>query len=132
MTRTRAATVTFAFALTFAPAVAHAEGPARLPLRTVRFYEVGVGYFERKGQLDGASTLTLPLPTSQLDDALKSLVVLSSDGFFPFADSVTHAAEAGVTAIVQPGGSVRDAEVIAEADRLEVAMVFTDRRTFRH
>jgi len=59
-------------------------------------------------------------------------VVLASDGFFPFADSVTHAAEAGVTAIVQPGGSVRDAEVIAEADRLGVAMVFTDRRTFRH
>lgn len=58
--------------------------------------------------------------------------VLASDGFFPFADSVTHAAEAGVTAIVQPGGSVRDPEVIAEADRLGVAMVFTDRRTFRH
>jgi phosphoribosylaminoimidazolecarboxamide formyltransferase / IMP cyclohydrolase len=59
-------------------------------------------------------------------------VVLASDGFFPFADSVTHAAEAGVTAIVQPGGSVRDAEVVAEADRLGVAMMFTDRRTFRH
>jgi phosphoribosylaminoimidazolecarboxamide formyltransferase/IMP cyclohydrolase len=59
-------------------------------------------------------------------------VVLASDGFFPFADSVTHAAEAGATAIVQPGGSVRDPEVIAEADRLGVAMVFTDRRTFRH
>ncbi|MCC6349045.1 MAG: bifunctional phosphoribosylaminoimidazolecarboxamide formyltransferase/IMP cyclohydrolase [Candidatus Eisenbacteria bacterium] len=59
-------------------------------------------------------------------------VVLASDGFFPFADSVTHAAEAGILAIVQPGGSVRDAEVIAEADRLGVAMVFTDRRTFRH
>jgi len=59
-------------------------------------------------------------------------VVLASDGFFPFADSVTHAAEAGITAIVQPGGSVRDAEVVAEADRLGVAMVFTDRRTFRH
>jgi phosphoribosylaminoimidazolecarboxamide formyltransferase/IMP cyclohydrolase len=59
-------------------------------------------------------------------------VVLASDGFFPFADGVTHAAEAGVTAIVQPGGSVRDAEVIAEADRLGVAMMFTDRRTFRH
>ncbi len=58
--------------------------------------------------------------------------VLASDGFFPFADSITHAAEAGVTAIVQPGGSVRDPEVIAEADRLGVAMVFTDRRTFRH
>jgi phosphoribosylaminoimidazolecarboxamide formyltransferase/IMP cyclohydrolase len=58
--------------------------------------------------------------------------VLASDGFFPFADGVTHAAEAGVRAIVQPGGSVRDAEVIAEADRLEVAMQFTDRRMFRH
>lgn len=58
--------------------------------------------------------------------------VLASDGFFPFPDGVTHAAEAGVTAIVQPGGSVKDAEVIAEADRLGVAMVFTDRRVFRH
>jgi phosphoribosylaminoimidazolecarboxamide formyltransferase/IMP cyclohydrolase len=58
--------------------------------------------------------------------------VLASDGFFPFPDSVTHAAEAGITAVVQPGGSVRDPEVIAEADRLGVAMVFTDRRTFRH
>jgi phosphoribosylaminoimidazolecarboxamide formyltransferase/IMP cyclohydrolase len=45
---------------------------------------------------------------------------------------VTHAAEAGVRAIVQPGGSVKDAEAIAEADRLGVAMVFTDRRVFRH
>jgi phosphoribosylaminoimidazolecarboxamide formyltransferase/IMP cyclohydrolase len=58
--------------------------------------------------------------------------VLASDGFFPFADSVTHAARAGITALVQPGGSVRDAEVIEEADRLGVAMVFTDRRVFRH
>ena len=58
--------------------------------------------------------------------------VLASDGFFPFPDGVTHAAEAGITAIVQPGGSVKDAEVIAEADRLGVAMLFTDRRVFRH
>lgn len=58
--------------------------------------------------------------------------VLASDGFFPFPDSVTRAAEAGITAIVQPGGSVKDAEVIAEADRLGIAMLFTDRRTFRH
>jgi phosphoribosylaminoimidazolecarboxamide formyltransferase/IMP cyclohydrolase len=58
--------------------------------------------------------------------------VLASDGFFPFPDGVTHAAEAGVRAIVQPGGSVKDPEVIAEADRLGVAMVFTDRRVFRH
>ncbi len=58
--------------------------------------------------------------------------VLASDGFFPFPDGVTHAALAGVNAIVQPGGSVKDAEVIAEADRLGLAMVFTDRRVFRH
>jgi phosphoribosylaminoimidazolecarboxamide formyltransferase/IMP cyclohydrolase len=58
--------------------------------------------------------------------------VLASDGFFPFADTAEHAAEAGVTAIVQPGGSVRDAEVIGVCDKNGVAMVFTDRRVFRH
>jgi len=58
--------------------------------------------------------------------------VLASDGFFPFADNVEHAAEDGIAAIVQPGGSMRDAEVIAACDRLGVAMMFTDRRTFRH
>ncbi|HEV2106308.1 MAG TPA: bifunctional phosphoribosylaminoimidazolecarboxamide formyltransferase/IMP cyclohydrolase [Candidatus Eisenbacteria bacterium] len=58
--------------------------------------------------------------------------VLASDGFFPFPDGVAHAAGAGITAIVQPGGSVRDAEVVAEADRHGVAMLFTDRRVFRH
>jgi phosphoribosylaminoimidazolecarboxamide formyltransferase/IMP cyclohydrolase len=57
---------------------------------------------------------------------------LASDGFFPFADGLAHAAAAGVRAVVQPGGSVKDAEVIAEADRHGVAMVFTDRRVFRH
>ncbi len=58
--------------------------------------------------------------------------VLASDAFFPFRDGVDAAAEAGVTAIVQPGGSVRDAEVIAAADEHEIAMVFTGRRLFRH
>ncbi len=58
--------------------------------------------------------------------------VLASDGFFPFPDGVEAAAEAGITAIIQPGGSVRDAEVIATADRLGIAMVMTGRRMFRH
>lgn len=57
---------------------------------------------------------------------------LASDGFFPFADNVEHAAAAGITAIVQPGGSVRDAEVIAACDAHDVAMAFTERRVFRH
>jgi phosphoribosylaminoimidazolecarboxamide formyltransferase/IMP cyclohydrolase len=58
--------------------------------------------------------------------------VLASDAFFPFADGVETALDAGVTAILQPGGSVRDAEVIAACDKRNAAMVFTGIRHFRH
>ena len=58
--------------------------------------------------------------------------VMGSDAFFPFRDSVDQAVEAGVKAIVQPGGSIRDADVIAAADEHGVAMVFTGQRQFRH
>jgi phosphoribosylaminoimidazolecarboxamide formyltransferase/IMP cyclohydrolase len=58
--------------------------------------------------------------------------VVASDAYFPFADGVEEAAKAGATAFIQPGGSVRDAEVIAAADRLNLAMVFTGVRHFRH
>ncbi|MCB9758560.1 MAG: bifunctional phosphoribosylaminoimidazolecarboxamide formyltransferase/IMP cyclohydrolase [Alphaproteobacteria bacterium] len=58
--------------------------------------------------------------------------VLASDAFFPFPDGIEAAGEAGVTAIVQPGGSIRDEEVIAKADALGIAMVFTGQRHFRH
>ncbi|NJL56287.1 bifunctional phosphoribosylaminoimidazolecarboxamide formyltransferase/IMP cyclohydrolase [bacterium] len=58
--------------------------------------------------------------------------VMASDAFFPFADAVEVAAQAGVTAIIQPGGSIRDSEVIAAADRAQLAMVFTGIRHFRH
>ncbi|HHY25998.1 MAG TPA: bifunctional phosphoribosylaminoimidazolecarboxamide formyltransferase/IMP cyclohydrolase [Desulfitobacterium dehalogenans] len=57
---------------------------------------------------------------------------LASDAFFPFPDSLEEAAKAGVRAVVQPGGSVRDAEVIEAADRLNLIMVFTHRRHFKH
>ncbi len=57
---------------------------------------------------------------------------LASDAFFPFPDGVEAAAAAGVTAIIQPGGSIRDPEVIEAADRWGIAMVFTGRRHFRH
>jgi phosphoribosylaminoimidazolecarboxamide formyltransferase/IMP cyclohydrolase len=57
---------------------------------------------------------------------------MGSDAFFPFRDSIDHAAEAGVRAIVQPGGSVRDAEVIEAANEKGIAMVFTGQRLFRH
>ena len=58
--------------------------------------------------------------------------VLASDAFFPFPDGVEAAALRGVTAIAQPGGSVKDADVIAAADRAGVAMVLTGVRHFRH
>jgi phosphoribosylaminoimidazolecarboxamide formyltransferase/IMP cyclohydrolase len=58
--------------------------------------------------------------------------VAASDAFFPFPDGLETIAQAGATAVIQPGGSVRDAEVIAAADRLGVAMVFTGVRHFRH
>lgn len=57
---------------------------------------------------------------------------LASDAFFPFRDGVDHAAKAGVRAVIQPGGSVRDDEVIAAADEHDLAMVFTGLRHFRH
>jgi phosphoribosylaminoimidazolecarboxamide formyltransferase/IMP cyclohydrolase len=58
--------------------------------------------------------------------------VLASDAFFPFPDGVEEAARVGVTAFIQPGGSIRDKEVVETADRLGVAMLFTNMRHFRH
>ena len=58
--------------------------------------------------------------------------VVASDAFFPFADGLVAAANAGATAAIQPGGSVRDVEVIAAADENNMAMVFTSIRHFRH
>jgi len=58
--------------------------------------------------------------------------VLASDGFMPFPDSIEYAAKSGVTAVIQPGGSIRDEEVIAAADAAGMAMVFTGKRHFKH
>ena len=57
---------------------------------------------------------------------------MGSDAFFPFPDNVENAAKAGVACIVQPGGSKKDDEVIAKADELGIAMVFTGKRHFKH
>ena len=57
---------------------------------------------------------------------------VASDAFFPFADGLLAAVEAGATAVIQPGGSIRDDEVIAAADEAGLAMVFTGMRHFRH
>jgi phosphoribosylaminoimidazolecarboxamide formyltransferase/IMP cyclohydrolase len=67
-----------------------------------------------------------------LSEPLAKGSVVASDAFFPFADGLLAAAEAGATAVIQPGGSMRDAEVIAAADAKGLAMVFTGARHFRH
>lgn len=74
---------------------------------------------------DMADALGLPGPLTKGS-------VVASDAFFPFADGLITAAEAGATAIIQPGGSMRDDEVIAAADERGLAMVFTGQRHFRH
>jgi phosphoribosylaminoimidazolecarboxamide formyltransferase/IMP cyclohydrolase len=58
--------------------------------------------------------------------------VAASDAFFPFADGLQVIAEAGATAVIQPGGSMRDEEVIEAADKADLAMVFAGLRHFRH
>jgi phosphoribosylaminoimidazolecarboxamide formyltransferase/IMP cyclohydrolase len=74
---------------------------------------------------DAAKAAGLPAPLTQGS-------VVASDAFFPFADGLLAAAEAGATAVIQPGGSLRDDEVISAADEKGLAMVFTGRRHFRH
>ena len=84
---------------------------------------VGAGQMSRVDSVKiGAMKAVLPLTGS----------VVASDAFFPFPDGVEEAARHGITAVIQPGGSVRDDDVIAAADRLGLAMVFTGVRHFRH
>ncbi len=84
---------------------------------------VGAGQMSRVDSARlGASKAVLPLKKT----------VAASDAFFPFPDGVEEIAKHGVTAVIQPGGSVRDEEVIAAADKLKLAMVFTGVRHFRH
>jgi phosphoribosylaminoimidazolecarboxamide formyltransferase / IMP cyclohydrolase len=86
-------------------------------------YGIGAGQTSRIG----ATRIALAHAGSRADGA-----ALGSDAFFPFPDSVEEAAIAGITAIVQPGGSMKDQEVIDACNRLGLAMVFTGRRYFKH
>jgi phosphoribosylaminoimidazolecarboxamide formyltransferase/IMP cyclohydrolase len=82
------------------------------------------------GQMSRVDAVRLALEKSRLDSVAGA--ALASDAFFPFADGPQLAIEAGVSAIIQPGGSIRDSEVIETADQAGIAMVTTQRRHFRH
>ena len=94
-------------------------------------------FFEGHGQTVGIGAGQMSRVDAARFGAMKAVLplagsVAASDAFFPFPDGLEVVAEAGATAIIQPGGSVRDQEVIAAADRLNLAMVFTGVRHFRH
>jgi phosphoribosylaminoimidazolecarboxamide formyltransferase/IMP cyclohydrolase len=89
---------------------------------------IGIG----AGQMSRIDSVRLAVAKARREEAPLGGSALASDAFFPFADGPEVAIEAGVRAIIQPGGSVRDAEVIEACDRAGIAMVFTGRRHFRH
>jgi phosphoribosylaminoimidazolecarboxamide formyltransferase/IMP cyclohydrolase len=89
---------------------------------------IGVG----AGQMSRVDSVRLAIEKARAEDRDLDGAVLASDAFFPFADGPQAALEAGVRAIIQPGGSQRDEEVVGAADKAGAAMVFTARRHFRH
>ena len=89
---------------------------------------IGIG----AGQMSRVDSAFLAVHKAQQQGHETSGSVLASDGFFPFPDGVEQAAAAGVKAIIQPGGSVRDPEIIEAAERHGMAMVMTGKRQFRH
>jgi phosphoribosylaminoimidazolecarboxamide formyltransferase/IMP cyclohydrolase len=103
--------------------VKHVKSNAIAYVRHGQLLAAGAGQMSRVDSVKfGAAKAILPLKGS----------VLASDAFFPFPDGIEEAAKHGVTAVIQPGGSVRDPEVIEAADRLGLAMVTTGVRHFRH
>lgn len=94
-----------------------------------RTMAIGAGQMSR---VDAVNVAVLKASASNKTDRPLAGSVAASDAFFPFRDGLDAVARAGATAVVQPGGSVRDAEVIAAADEHGLAMVFTGRRHFRH
>ncbi len=103
--------------------VKHVKSNAIVYARAGQTAAVGAGQMSRVDSVNiGAMKAQLPLDGT----------VVASDAYFPFPDGLEQAAKHGATAFIQPGGSVKDAEVIAAADRLGLAMVFTGVRHFRH
>jgi len=89
---------------------------------------IGVG----AGQMARVTSAQIAALKAESADLVVAGSVMASDAFFPFRDSIDAAAEAGITAIIQPGGSMRDEEVINAANQHDMAMIFTGMRHFRH
>ncbi len=95
-------------------------------------YGVGAGQMNRVGSAEIALKEAEATLKAEGKEIREAGLVLASDGFFPFDDCVSLAAEYGIKAIVQPGGSVRDADSVAKADEKGISMLFTHERHFKH
>jgi phosphoribosylaminoimidazolecarboxamide formyltransferase/IMP cyclohydrolase len=89
---------------------------------------VGIG----AGQMSRVDSVRLAIDKARAAEADLSGGAMASDAFFPFPDGPQLAVDAGITAVIQPGGSVRDHEIVDAADAAGISMVFTHRRHFRH
>lgn len=112
--------------------VKHVKSNAIVVVKDGRTYGVGAGQMNRVGSAAIALQQASEALSKEGKDIRNEGLVMGSDGFFPFADSVQTAASYGISAIVQPGGSVRDQESIDAADLAGIPMLFTGVRHFKH
>ncbi len=120
--------------MTFAFKVAkHVKSNAIIYVKDLATVGIGAGQMSRVDSARiAAHKAADAAKADNLPDSLAQGSVVASDAFFPFADGLLTAIKAGATAVIQPGGSMRDDEVIAAADDADIAMVFTGMRHFRH
>ena len=111
--------------------MAHVKSNTVIFTDAFRTLAIGAGQMSRVDAVKVATMKAAGWKSADVTAILKGSVA-ASDAFFPFRDGLDAVAAAGATAVVQPGGSVKDAEVIAAADEHGLAMVFTGRRHFRH
>ena len=112
--------------------VKHVKSNAIVVAKDGRTYGVGAGQMNRVGSAEIALKQAQSSLAAEGKDIHTAHLVMASDGFFPFGDSVESAAEYGIAAIVQPGGSVRDSESIEAANQHRIPMLFTGMRHFKH
>lgn len=112
--------------------VKHVKSNAIVVAKDGRTYGVGAGQMNRVGSAEIALKQAQASLAAEGKDIHTAHLVMASDGFFPFGDSVESAAQYGIAAIVQPGGSVRDSESIEAANQHRIPMLFTGMRHFKH
>ena len=112
--------------------VKHVKSNAIVVAKDGRTYGVGAGQMNRVGSAEIALKQAQASLAAEGKDIHTAHLVMASDGFFPFGDSVESAAEYGIAAIVQPGGSVRDSESMEAANQHRIPMFFTGMRHFKH